>query len=125
VGVRTLTRIAGLLGGLCWLGRAVLDASGATDSLVNALHWGGLALIAIALVGIGGGLVSSVWAVRVIVAICLPALIWAILEWLHEQFADRWVDGSFGVLFALFCLAGLAAGRDDDSARERTGSHVR
>jgi hypothetical protein len=111
VGLRSLARLAGLIGGLCWLAAAALDGANASDSLVNAVHWGGLALIAIALVGIGFGLVNTrVWWLAVIVGICLPALVWAVLEWAHEQWADRYVDGTFGVLLAIYCLVGLASG---------------
>jgi hypothetical protein len=117
VGLRSLARIAGLIGGLCWLGGAALDAADASDSLVNALHWGGLALIGIALIGIGFGLVSTnAWWLALIVGICLPALVWAVLEWAHEQWTDRYVDGTFGVLLAVYCLVGLAVGNRSAAA---------
>ncbi|HRD64260.1 MAG TPA: hypothetical protein PL137_25390, partial [Nocardioides sp.] len=65
-------------------------------SLINALHYGGVALLVLALLGIGAGLVSGLPALRVLVAICLVALAWALLEFLHQQFSDRWVDGVLG-----------------------------
>src|SRR5205085_9862136 len=49
----SLTRVAGLLGGLCWVVRAVLDDGDGPESLINGLHYGGLALLVIALLGIG------------------------------------------------------------------------
>jgi lipopolysaccharide export LptBFGC system permease protein LptF len=103
----TLARVAGVLGGLCWLARAILDDGDGPTSLIDALHWGGTALLAIALLGIGADLVTGLVALRVVVAICLVLLAWAVLEFLHSQYADRGVDGILGVLMALYCVAGL------------------
>jgi DMSO/TMAO reductase YedYZ heme-binding membrane subunit len=103
----SLTRLAGVLGGLCWVVRAVLDDGDGPESLINGLHYGGLALLVIALLGIGGGLVSGLAALRVVVAVCLVALAWAVLEFLHHEYADRGVDGVLGALMALYCLGGL------------------
>jgi hypothetical protein len=103
----TLARVAGVLGGLCWVLRAVLDDGSGSEGLVNGLHYGGLALLVIALLGIGAGLVSGLAALRVVVAVCLVALAWAVLEFLHQQYADRGVDGVLGGLVALYCALGL------------------
>ena len=108
----TLARIAGVLGGLCWVASAVTDELDVSASVVDALHWGGLALIALALMGVGAGLVSTSAAwLRAIVAVCLPLLAWSVLEALRGEFADRWVDGVFGLLLVLYCLVGLVRGR--------------
>jgi hypothetical protein len=123
----TLARLAGVLGGLCWVLRAVLDDGDGPESLINALHYGGLALLVIALLGIGAGLVSGLMLLRVVVAICLVALAWAVLEFLHQQYADRWVDGVLGGLMAAYCLAGLVARRGGDEPRQPrrpSGSHA-
>ncbi len=125
-----LARVAGVLGGLCWLGRAILDDGNGPTSVIDALHWGGAALLAIALLGIGAGLVSGLVALRVVVAICLALLGWAVLEFLHQQYDDRWVDGVMGVLMALYCLAGLAFRRrhpgdgEPRAPRRSSGSHA-
>jgi len=103
----TLARVAGVLGGLCWLARAVLDDGNGPTSVIDALHWGGLALLALALLGIGADLVTGLPALRVVVAVCLVLLAWAVLEFLHSQYDDRLVDGVLGVLVALYCVAGL------------------
>jgi hypothetical protein len=121
--------MAGVLGGLAWPARAIVDRHGGSDAVVNALHWGGLALIAIAVLGIGAGLVSGLPALRILVAVCLCALVWSLLEGLRGQWADDWVDGVFGVLLALFCLVGLVrrrgAERPHDQPRpRRTGAHA-
>jgi hypothetical protein len=125
----TLARVAGVLGGLCWLARAILDDGNGPTSLIDALHWGGLALLALALLGIGAGLVSGLPALRVVVAVCLVLLAWAVLEFLHSQYDDRRVDGILGVLVALYCVAGLISRRrrQDAEPRERrrsSGSHA-
>ena len=124
----TLARLAGVLGGLCWVARAVLDGGGSgSEALVNGLHWGGLALIAIAVLAIGAGLVSGILALRVVVALCLAALVWSLLEFLRSQYADNAVDGVFGALLAAYCLLGLRRHRSPATTppRERTtGSHA-
>ena len=125
----TLARVAGLLGGLCWVVRAVLDDGDGPESLINGLHYGGLALLVLALLGIGAGLVSGLVALRVLVAVCLVALAWAVLEFLHQQYADRGVDGVLGGLMTAYCLAGLVARRRDRGERpprrpRSTGSHA-
>lgn len=116
-------RMSGLLGGLVWFARALLDGSAA--AVVDALHWGGLALIALALMGIGAGLVSSsAWWLRVIVAICLPLLVWSVLETLRLNQPDRWVEGVFGALLAVYCLVGLFVARPRREPRT-TGAHAK
>jgi len=118
-----LARVAGVLGGACWVVRAVLDALDAASAAIDALHWGGLALIAIALVGIGAGLVSSsaTW-LRVIVAVCVPLLVWSVLEALREGVADLWVEGVFGALMAGYCAVGLMRAAPQRTPRHH-GSH--
>jgi hypothetical protein len=112
--VTSLPRIAGLLGGLCWVGRAVLDDGNGPASLIDALHYGGLALLVLALLGIGGELVTGLVPLRVLVAVCLVALAWAVLEFLHHEYADRGVDGVLGGLMAVYCLVGLLLRRRDE-----------
>src|SRR4051794_12578061 len=41
----TLVRLAGIAGGLCWVARAVLDTGDGPAGVVDALHYGGLALL--------------------------------------------------------------------------------
>jgi hypothetical protein len=107
-----LARIAGLLGGMCWVASAVTDEMDVSASVVDALHWGGLALIALSLIGLGAELVSSSAAwLRAIVAVCLPLLAWSVLEALRGELADRRVDGVFGLLLVLFCVVGLLRSR--------------
>jgi hypothetical protein len=126
----SLSRLAGILGGLCWMGRAILDDGDGPTSLIDGLHYGGLALLVIALLGIGGGLVSGLVALRVVVAICLVALAAAVVSFLHQQYTDRAVDGILGGLMVVYCIIGILVRRsraDDGSTGEShrsRGSHA-
>jgi uncharacterized membrane protein YfcA len=117
----SLARVAGILGGLCWIGRALLDDGDGPTSLIDGLHYAGLALLVIALLGIGAGLVSGLVALRVVVALCLVALAAAVVSFLHQQYSDRAVDGILGGLMVVYCVIGLLVRRrrpPDDDARE-------
>lgn len=122
---RTLIRLAGVLGGLCWLGQAAVNQYDAAEAAVNALYWGGGALILVALVGLGAGLVSGAPWLRLIVGLCLPLLVWAVLSILHEGVSDNFVDGMFGLFLALFCAAGLLGGPagEEPEPPHRRGAH--
>ena len=85
---KTLIRIAGVLGGLCWLGQAAVNQYDAAGAAVNALYWGGGALILVALVGLGAGLVSGAPWLRLVVGLCVPLLVWSILSILHAEASD-------------------------------------
>jgi uncharacterized membrane protein YfcA len=121
----SLARVAGILGGLCWIGRALLDDGHGPSSVIDGLHYAGLALLVIALLGIGAGLVSGLVALRVVVALCLVALAAAVVSFLHQQYSDRAVDGILGGLMVVYCVIGLLVRRrrtPDDDAREPHGS---
>jgi hypothetical protein len=126
----SLARVAGILGGLCWIGQAILDDGDGPTSLIDGLHYAGLALLVIALLGIGGGLVSGLMALRVVVAICLVALAAAVLSFLHDQYDDRLVDGVVGALMVVYCSAGLLVrrgrppGDGAGESRHSRGSHA-
>jgi hypothetical protein len=125
VSLAGFARVAGLLGGSCWVARAVVDELDAPSAAVDGLHWGGTALIAVALIGLGADLVSSsaTW-LRVIVAICLTLLVWSVLEAVRQGVADRWVEGGFGALLAVYCVVGLVRAWRHGS-RHPHGSHTR
>jgi hypothetical protein len=120
VSLTTLARVAGILGGLCWMGRAILDDGNGPTSAIDSLHYAGLALLIIALLGIGAGLVSGLVALRVVVAVCLLALAAAVVSFLHQQYDDRSVDGILGGLMVVYCVIGILARRS--RARERAGA---
>jgi hypothetical protein len=129
----TLVRIAGIGGGLCWIARAILDTGDGPAGVIDALHYGGLALLVISLLGIGAGLVSGIVALRVVVAICLVALAWAVVSFLHTQYSDRAVDGILGGLMVAYCVVGILSRRSHDDSgdtppppppRRSRGSHA-
>jgi uncharacterized membrane protein AbrB (regulator of aidB expression) len=126
----TLVRLAGIAGGLCWVARAVLDTGDGPAGVIDALHYGGLALLAIALLGIGAGLVSVMLALRVLVAVCLLALAWAVVSFVHTQYSDRVADGVLGGLMVVYCATGLMVRRNEDHGdepppkRRSRGSHA-
>jgi hypothetical protein len=125
VSLRGFAHVAGLLGGACWVARAVVDELDASPAAVDGLHWGGTALIAITLISLGADLVSSsaTW-LRVIVSICLPLLVWSVLEAFRQGLPDRRVEGGFGALLAVYCVVGLVRGWRHGRLHPH-GSHAR
>jgi hypothetical protein len=124
-----LARLAGLLGGLCWLVRLLLDLAGhGTGGLADLLHWVGLLLVAVALVGMGAALVSTsgTW-LRAVVGVAFPLLVWSVLEVLHEAGNPRVIDGVVGLAVAV--ASGVALTRDrpkkEPPRRRSTGAHAR
>ena len=98
----TLARLAGLVGGLCWVARLVVGGGGAVG---GGLYWLGAVLVAVALVAAGAGLVSTsaTW-LRAIVAVAFPLLVWSVLEVLHQNGSATTIDGVVGLV-----VAGVAA----------------
>ena len=62
---------------------------------------------------------SGLVALRVVVAICLVALAAAVLSFLHEQYADRSVDGILGGLMVVYCVVGILVRRQPTARRQR------
>ena len=113
----TLTRLAWLVGGLCWLARMLLFLAGHGSGLgASGLFWVGSVLIGAGLVGAGASLVSSsaTW-LRVIVGVAFPLLVWSVLQVIHQAADPRAVDGVLGAVFVV--LAGLALARSSGSGR--------
>lgn len=119
-----LAKLAGVVGGLCWLVQAAINQYDAAGAVVNALFWGGAALILVALVGMGASLVSAAPALRVLVGLCVPVLVFSILSALRGETSENIVDGGFGLALALICAASLLGGSAiEDTARG--GSHAK
>ncbi|MFC4787190.1 hypothetical protein ACT8ZV_22125 [Nocardioides sp. MAHUQ-72] len=124
--LRSLARLAGLVGGLCWLVRLVLDLGG-SGGAAGLLHWLGLVLLAVALVGAGAALVSTsaTW-LRAIVAVAFPLLVWSVLEVLHDGGDPEVIDGLFGLVVAVVAAVAQARSRPEPVRRSRsTGAHAR
>lgn len=133
--LRTATRVAGLLGGACWLTHYALGGP-------PALYWAGLGLLGVVLLDLGTGLVGkSVLWLRAIVAIAVPLLVWSMLEAIDPGVDASLVDAVFGGAVLLLCVQQLVrrprpGSADDASHRHRhqgerkhprrdTGSHAR
>jgi hypothetical protein len=122
----TLARIAGVLGGLCWVAHVAVNDYAAAEAVANALYWGGAALILISLVGLGAGLVSGAPWLRLIVGLCFPLLVWSIVEVLRAETSDDIVDAGLGLALALICTAALLGGAPkDDETAPRGGTHAK
>lgn len=119
--LRTAARLSGIAGGGCWLARYVLDAAGSGEGTASdVLYWVGLALVFLALVGLGTGLVNkgAVW-LQAIVAVAFPALVWSVLEAFDPGIAPSLGDAVFGGGLLLLCVQQLVrAGRRKTPASE-------
>jgi hypothetical protein len=117
----TLTRAAGLVGGLCWLVRLVL----AGGVFAGILYWLGLVLLAGALVALGASLVSrSVPWLRAVVGVAFPLLVWSVLAVFHPAASGEAVDGVFGLLAAAVCGYLLMTSRPAPRQRPAPGARV-
>ena len=118
--LRALARVAGLLGGACWVARMVLDRGGSEGAMVDALYWAGLALLFVALVGFGTTLVSkgAVW-LQAIVGIAFPLLVWSVVEVLRPAGDPVVLDAVVGILIAGVSLLALGRSRGGDERPPR------
>src|SRR6478609_75670 len=82
----TLARLAGLVGGLCWVARFVVGGE----------------------VAAGGGLVSTsaTW-LRAIVGVAFPLLVWSVLEVLHQNGNATTIDAVVGLVVAVVAATQL------------------
>ena len=123
--LRTVTAGAGVLGGVCWLIRLVMDVAGAGDGTPSdALYWAGLVLIAVALAGVGAGLVGRERWLQAIVAVAFPLLVWSVLEVLHPAGNPAVIDGIFGLVVLAIGARRLLQGREREPHRPH-GAHAR
>lgn len=126
--MRAPAAVAGLLGGLCWLAAAVVDAAGG-GGLVDALTWAGIALLAIAALAAGAAVVSrSVVWLRVLVSICFLALAASVVQVIRDAGDPVVIDAVVGVGAAVVAGVVLARRRTPEPAshpRRRRGSHAR
>ena len=92
----TLARLAGLVGGLCWVARF---AEGGVGGVASVLYWLGAVLVAVALVAAGAGLVSTsaTW-LRAIVGVAFPLLVWSVLGVLHQAGNAPTIDAVAGLV---------------------------
>ena len=113
--MRAAAAVAGLLGGLCWVGAVWADA----------LVWPGAALLALAVLAAGAGLVSrsAVW-LRCIVAVCFLALVGSVLEVLRENVDEDLVLAAAGGVAAVVAVLVLARRRPEPAQTSSYSSHA-
>ncbi|HET7068869.1 MAG TPA: hypothetical protein VFI21_14815 [Nocardioides sp.] len=107
LGLRRSSQLAGLVGGAAWVVASFLaDGAAARAGLLPI----GAVLLTVALLGLGLLLVRSDFlALRVFVAVAVPALVWGVFAIVHQSVSDpQGVDAAFGAVVGLVCGAGLA-----------------
>lgn len=111
--MRAVAAVAGLAGGLCWVGALWVDL----------LAWPGAVLLAVAVLGAGAGLVSksATW-LRVVVAVCFLALVGSVLQVLRDNLDDRAVLAVAGA--AAFVAAALTLARRPERESRHRGAHA-
>ena len=123
--LRVIARWAGLVGGLAWLTRYLLDLVGASQSTMSVLYWLGLVLLFGGMASMGAGLVSATW-LRAIVAVAFPLLVWSVLEVLHPTGNAYAIDGVFGLLAAVIAAVAMSKAPRERRPRTRSaGAHAR
>ena len=123
--LRTVAAIAGVLGGLLWLARLVLDLAGISDTTLDLLHLVGGVLLVVAFIGFGAGLVgSSAHWLQAIVGLCFPALVWSVLV-MAEGDHPELVDGIFGLGTIVASALVIARERKRRPPPRRAGAHAR
>lgn len=125
IGLRTLAGLAGVLGGLLWLVRLGLDLAGALEGDVSpVLLWSGAALLVVAVLEIGLGLVARapVW-LRVVVAVGVVALAASLVAVLHGGGDGVTVDGALGLVAVVVCARRLRTQRRRARSAPTPGRH--
>jgi hypothetical protein len=115
--LRTLACLAGLAGGLVWVGRAFLGED------PSAVYWVGFGLLAVALAAAGATLVKKgTWWLRLIVAVAFPLLVWSLYAAVRPAGDPLVVDGVAGALAMVVAVLFVARA---PASSHRPGSHVR
>ena len=120
-----MAAIAGVLGGLLWVARLVLDLAGVRDTTLDLLYLVGGVLLVVAYIGFGAGLVgSSAHWLQAIVGLCFPALVWSVLEMVRADNPEL-VDGIFGAGTVVASAVVIARERKRRPPPRRAGAHAR
>ena len=127
--VRALGPVAGVLGGLCWVVRWVVDLTGVAASWADPVRWAGLGLLAVALACVGASLVSksALW-LRLIVAVAFPALVWSLFSVVRGDGDAVALEGALGLLAVVLSVVVVVVGRrsaaPEPTRGGRHGSHA-
>lgn len=120
----TFASTTALIGGSLWLLESALGGGGA---LGLTLHWGGLALVLLAAAVAGTRLVSgSAVALRAVVGVAVPLLVWSVLEFFRPGDAE-WYAGVWGAFALVAGALGLWRSRGERASAPRPsrGAHAR
>lgn len=124
----TFASTTAVIGGFLWLVESAVGQG--DDPLGLTLHWGGLAFVLLATcVGSTALVTGNVVALRVVVCLAVPLLVWSVYEFFRPEDA-AWYGGVWG-LFALGAgVAGLWRSRGErrsssPPARHSRGAHAR
>jgi ABC-type nickel/cobalt efflux system permease component RcnA len=123
----TLARIAGVVGGLCWVARFLLKLGGSgSGGTSDLLYLVGAVLVAAALVAGGAGLVSTsaTW-LRAIVAVAFPLLVWSVLSVLHEGSNPEAIDAALGLGVAVASWVAMSRARRKRRQRAQRAQRAR
>ncbi len=123
---RTAACLAGVLGGLSWLARLVLDQLDpgiAAGDWGIALHWAGGVWLALAAATGGARLAraGALW-LRLVLAVAALLLAWIAWSLADRTFDDLLAEGILGALVA--ALSAALYFRPDHRAKRRASSHV-
>lgn len=113
--MRVVAAVAGLLGGLCWVG----------GLWAEALAVVGAALLAVAVLGAGAGLVSrsAVW-LRLVVAVCFLALVASVVQVLRDNLDPEGVLAAVGGAAVVVAVVALARRRPVTAQSRPRGAHA-
>ncbi len=125
---RTPACLSGILGGLCWFARYLLDDLGvitAGGQVGTALRWAGLTWLALAVFAAGAGLTSrSVVALRLLVGVCVVLLAATALSLLYPPLGRLMGEATFGGVAVLVSLVVWWRGGRGGDADHHAGTHA-
>jgi hypothetical protein len=126
--VRILAPLAGLVGGLAWMGAFVLEQVDRT-ALADAVDVLGLVLLLGAAVAAGASLVirTTTW-LRAIVGVCFALLAWSVVQLVAGGVDEALVHALAGAVAAVVAIAALtrrSARATEPSGHRSRGAHAR
>jgi hypothetical protein len=114
--LRRSAQASGLVGGIAWVAAYFLPDDPRT-TIGTALLWVGVAMLTVALFGLGMLLVKSdVLSLRVFVGLALPTLVWGVFALVRDSVSDQtFLDAVFGAVVGV--ISGLQLVRHEQQTR--------
>lgn len=108
---RTVAILSGVIGGACWVLRALIGGD-EESALSQVLRWGGAMWLVIALVVLGIGVVRmGNTMIRMIIAVAMPVLGWGLISTAEQAGGDPVVVEAVAGAIAIGVFAGLLVAR--------------